>query len=179
MGLDKALLPFRGRPMVEIAVTTLAAVCEHVRIAGNRDDLTKFAPVVHETRYGEGPAAGIEAGMLACGSAWALFMPVDLPLLPATFVRAWADAVMARPATRASYVCSGADPHPALCLIHSDCAAKVSQSVESGVRRVLGVLETLEGLWVADIANFADPMVSARWLTNVNTHEQLDIAERS
>jgi molybdopterin-guanine dinucleotide biosynthesis protein A len=179
MGRDKAVLPFCGRPMVEIALTTLTAVCEQVSIAGNRDDLAKFAPVVHETRHGEGPAAGIEAGMLACGSAWALFMPVDLPLLSADFIRSWADAVMARPATRASYICSGADPHPALCLIHSDCAAEVSQSIEAGERRVLSVLETLEGLWVADVANFADPMASERWLTNINTQEQLDIAEKS
>jgi molybdenum cofactor guanylyltransferase len=179
MGRDKALLPFCGRPMVEIAVTTLAAVCEHVSIAGNRDDLQEFAPVVHETRCDEGPVAGIEAGMRACDSAWALFMPVDLPLLPAAFIRAWGEAVLARPATRASYVSSGDDLHPALCLIHRGCATEVSKSIEAGKRSVRTVLEALEGLWVADAGMFADSASSERWLTNVNTPHELDRAKRS
>ena len=178
MGRDKARLPFRGQPMVEIAVTTLAALCEHVSIGGNRDDLHEFAPIVRETRCDEGPVAGIEAGMLACESAWALFVPVDLPLLPAAFLRAWGEAVLARPATRASYISSGARLHPALCLIRRDCAVEVSQAIESGKRSVRGVLEALAGLWEVDAGNFVDRAVSDRWLTNVNTPQELDRAER-
>ena len=65
MGTDKALLEFCGRPLVEIAVEKLREFCAEVSIAGNRDDLSVFAPVAHETRVDCGPAAGIEAGLKA------------------------------------------------------------------------------------------------------------------
>jgi len=177
MGRDKALLYFRNRPMVEIAVTTLTDLCEHVSIAGNRDDLQEFAPIVHETRCGQGPIAGIEAGLAACESAWALFAPVDLPLLSSSFVRSWIEAVLIRPATRASYLCSSGDPHPALCLLRRDCLPDVSQSIEIGKRRVSSVLELIEGLWVADASMFAEALICKVSLTNVNTSDELRIAE--
>src|ERR1700761_8141432 len=82
MGRDKALLTFRGRPMVEIAVEKLRGFCSAVSIAGNREDLSSFAPVVTETRVDCGPAAGIEAGLQACTELWAMFVPVDVPLVP-------------------------------------------------------------------------------------------------
>jgi molybdenum cofactor guanylyltransferase len=179
MGRDKALLPFRGTPMVNIAVSALAAVCEHVSIAGNRDDLAMFATVVHESRSGEGPVAGIEAGLQWSDSQWAMFVPVDVPLLTPLFLRAWAARVLARPATRVSYVSRGAEPHPALCLLRKECLGEVSKSIDAGERRVQDVLNGLDGLWIADVAKFADPEKSRHYLTNINTRDDLAIAEKS
>jgi molybdenum cofactor guanylyltransferase len=179
MGRDKALLPFRGKPMVEIAVSALAPVCEHVSIAGNRDDLAMFATVVHESRSGEGPVAGIEAGLQRSNSQWAMFIPVDVPLLTPLFLRTWAASVLARPATRASYVSRGAEPHAALCLLRTDCLGEVSQSIEGGERRVQDVLKGLDGLWIADVAEFADQVESRRCLTNINTRDDLALAEKT
>jgi molybdopterin-guanine dinucleotide biosynthesis protein A len=179
MGQDKALLSFRGVPMAETAVTTLTAVCERVSIAGNRDDLAMFAPIAHETRSGIGPVAGIEAGLQSCESAWALFMPVDVPLLPAHFLLTWAQAVLARPATRASYVTQAGDAHPALCLLHKECLLEVSESIEAGKRSVQDLLNGLDGLWLAEAEQFAGPAASAEWFTNINTPEELVVAETS
>ena len=90
MGEDKALLRFCGRPMVEIAVEKLRGFCEEVTIAGNREDLAGFAPVVRESRTGVGPAAGVEAGLGAARQEWAMFLPVDVPLVPEELLRRWA-----------------------------------------------------------------------------------------
>jgi molybdenum cofactor guanylyltransferase len=179
MGRDKALLAFRGRQMIQIAVDTLTEVCERVSIAGNREDLANYAPVVREARLGEGPVAGIEAGLASCSSPWALFMPVDLPLLSPSFIRAWAQAVVARPATRASYICSEENPHPALCMLRRECFADVSQSLKTGTRRVKTVLEAVEGLWVADARALALSSACECDLTNVNTPDDLALTEKA
>jgi molybdenum cofactor guanylyltransferase len=165
--------------MVEIAVTTLTGVCEHVSIAGNRDDLAMFASVVYDTRPGEGPVAGIEAGLLRSDSKWAMFIPVDVPLVTPLFLRAWAARVLARPATRASYVSRGAELHPAFCLLRKECLTQVSKSIKGGGRRVQDVLNGLDGLWIADAAEFADPEESRQCLTNINEPHDFAIAEKS
>jgi molybdopterin-guanine dinucleotide biosynthesis protein A len=179
MGHDKALVPFRGIPMILIALTRLAAVCAHVSIAGNRDDLATFAPIAHENRSGIGPVAGIEAGLQSCASEWALFLPVDVPLLPSHFLLAWAQAVLARPGVRASYVTRNREAHPALCLLHKGCLQEVSEGIEAGKRSIQDLLKGLEGFWPADVAQFADPAESAAWFTNINTADELILAEMS
>ena len=83
MGADKALLRLGGRPLVDIAVEKLRGLCAEVSIVGNREDLREFAPLVMEDRVECGPAAGMEAGLKASRHEWNMFVPVDVPLLPA------------------------------------------------------------------------------------------------
>ena len=99
MGTDKALLELGGAPLVEIAVEKLRTFCEHVSVSGNREDLARFAEVVPETRTGEGPAAGIEAGLRAAREDWAMFVPVDVPLVPAELLRRWCEEAQQRTPT--------------------------------------------------------------------------------
>jgi molybdopterin-guanine dinucleotide biosynthesis protein A len=55
---------------------------------------------------------------------------------------------------------------------------EVLENVEAGKRRVQSILQALEGFWMADVAKFADPVASERWLTNVNTPNELALAEK-
>jgi molybdopterin-guanine dinucleotide biosynthesis protein A len=180
MGEDKALLRFCGRPMVEIAVEKLRGFCEVVTIAGNREDLAGFAPVVRETRVGAGPAAGMEAGLAVAREVWAMFMPVDVPLIPAELLRGWAEAVLAREGVVVSYLRCGRD-QPAFCMLRSECAGRFSAALEGGERR-LGVLleRASEGsLLVYDLDAVGGKDAAGRewWFANVNTPQELAEAE--
>ncbi|HVG27651.1 MAG TPA: molybdenum cofactor guanylyltransferase, partial [Acidobacteriaceae bacterium] len=123
MGRDKALLRFKGRPMVEIAVERLRSFCAAVSIVGEREDLAGFGPVVRGERAGAGPAAGLEAGLRASAGAWAMFTPVDVPLVPEDLLRRWAEAVLAREGAggRLSFLRAAGEPHPVMCLLHREC----------------------------------------------------------
>jgi molybdopterin-guanine dinucleotide biosynthesis protein A len=176
MGEDKALLRFCGRPMVEIAVEKLRGFCAEVTIAGNREDLGEFAPVVREVRTGVGPAAGIEAGLGASRQPWAMFVPVDVPLVPGELLRGWAKAVLATEGMLVSSLRCGRD-QPAFCMLRADCKGKFSQAIEGGERR-LGVLldKASEGrLWGYDMDGEGEQR--ERWFTNVNTPGDLAEAE--
>lgn len=83
MGRDKALLLLGGRPLIEHAVSIFREAGLPVSIAGLRSQsLAGYAPVVEDAEPGLGPLAGICAALGATDAEFAVFLPVDLPLLP-------------------------------------------------------------------------------------------------
>jgi molybdopterin-guanine dinucleotide biosynthesis protein A len=134
MGADKALLELSGRPLIAIAVEKLGKFCAQVSIAGNRDDLEQIAPVVHEPRMECGPAAGVEAGLLACEQSWALFVPVDVPLVPGELLRRWVVEAM-RVDIGVSYL-GIVQKQPAFCLLRRERAEAFRRLLDGGERRL-------------------------------------------
>ena len=86
MGRDKALIEFAGELLVIRALKILREAGLDPRIAGSRGGLEEFAPVIADAEPGRGPLGGICAALAACNEQRAVFMPVDLPLLPASLV---------------------------------------------------------------------------------------------
>jgi molybdopterin-guanine dinucleotide biosynthesis protein A len=179
MGEDKALLRFCGRPMVEIAVEKLRGFCAEVTIAGNREDLGEFAPVVRETRVDVGPAAGIEAGLRVASEEWALFMPVDVPLIPEALLRRWVEMLRPMEGIVASDLYYEGD-QPAFCMLRRECLGRFSEALDGGERRLRVLLrrasEGFEWQFSIDMLYEADPpdrTISDWWFTNVNTPEDL------
>jgi molybdopterin-guanine dinucleotide biosynthesis protein A len=86
MGSEKALVEFAGEPLVVHALRTLRLAGVTGSIAGARLPLECFAPVVADTEPDRGPLGGICAALASTEANWAVFLPVDLPLLPALLV---------------------------------------------------------------------------------------------
>jgi molybdopterin-guanine dinucleotide biosynthesis protein A len=91
MGEDKALVRFAGKPLVERALGILRAARLEASIAGARTGpaLQAFkavAPVVEDAETGRGPLGGICAALASTKARWAVFLPVDLPLIPGTLI---------------------------------------------------------------------------------------------
>lgn len=85
MGRDKALLPWRGRPLIEQQIgTLLAAGVDEVKVSGDRPDYQGVTdPMPHA-----GPVGGIAAVAAACSDGELLIVPVDMPRLqPALLAR--------------------------------------------------------------------------------------------
>ena len=186
MGVDKAMLPFCGRPMVEIAVEKLRGFCAEVSVVGNRDDLRGFAPIVPESRVDAGPAAGIEAGLAAARQEWALFIPVDVPLVPGELLRRWCEEAF-RVYMSVSYLGIWRK-QPAFCLLRSERMASFTRKLDQGERRLEVLLnQTAEAddvvSWMYDEIELyeKDEMPHADqlkfWFSNVNTPEELEEVE--
>lgn len=187
MGRDKALLDFAGRPLIEHALAVLRSINFDPRICGSRPDLARFAPVVPDNHPGCGPLAGIEAALSASGSDPNLFLAVDLPLLPVTFLRWMIERATATNAV-ATIPLFGGRPQP-LCAIYSrrllhgihealaagqfKMMTAISSSAESlgeridafNVESVAAAL--IPGTWPAD-----PPL--RHWFRNVNTPADYD-----
>lgn len=84
MGRDKSLITFDGEPLIARAVAILRAAGLEPRIAGARADLSSFAPTIADDAAfpGLGPLSGICPALQAASARFAVFLPVDLPLLP-------------------------------------------------------------------------------------------------
>ena len=187
MGQDKALLRVGRRPMVEIAVEKLRMFCAEVSIAGNRDDLSGYAPVVREDRVDAGPGAGVEAGLKACKQPWAMFVPVDVPLVPAELLRRWALEAMRDPMSVSYLGASFPNAYwkqPAFCLLEQERQKTFSKLLDEGERGLEELLNRTA--WADHQASFMydeyelypkdqrpDEAIQERWFTNVNTPEDL------
>lgn len=88
MGADKALVELAGQPLVVHALRLLRDAGLSASIAGAQSSLAAYAPVVEDARADSGPLAGVCAALASCSARYAVFVPVDLPFLPASLV-AW------------------------------------------------------------------------------------------
>jgi molybdopterin-guanine dinucleotide biosynthesis protein A len=107
-----------GKTLAERAVATLAQVCERVRIVGS-SQLDPIAATVSDSFLECGPLGGMEAALRDASHEWLLFLPVDLPFLPYTMLRAWAGVHLhqADPALRIGYLEADGRPQPLVCLL--------------------------------------------------------------
>jgi molybdopterin-guanine dinucleotide biosynthesis protein A len=85
-GIDKGLIPFHEKPLIESAIAKLKPQVQTIVINANRN-ITKYAgygyPVImDETPDFSGPLAGFLVGLRACKTPYLLTAPCDSPLLP-------------------------------------------------------------------------------------------------
>lgn len=186
MGRDKALLPFRGVSLIEIAVAKLREFCSHVSIAGNRDDLARFAPVAHEIRRNFGPAAGIEAGLMASMQPSALFIPVDTPLLPANVLKRFVEVGLEMGAGggfREFHLLTDRE-HPAFCMMGTELQPAITALLDQRERKLIRIFHlACAGFnWGVDLKemygeNQPPEDLVKRWFSNINTPQDFAEAE--
>lgn len=155
MGRDKALLEWRGLPLIEHSLQSLRGVAETVRIVGNREDLARFAPVVHDTFPGSGPLGAIHAALASSAHNWNVLLPVDLPLLPPGFLVWMLERVALTEAVATIPIAAGL--HQPLCAIYH-------RAMEPALREVLnaGRLRTIEGVQAAaKSADWPEPRIDS------------------
>jgi molybdopterin-guanine dinucleotide biosynthesis protein A len=87
MGTDKALIELDGKPLIAHALGILRDAGLNPSIAGARSSLEKFAPVVPDLFPDQGPLRGICSALASTSARWAVFLTVDLPLLPPNLIR--------------------------------------------------------------------------------------------
>jgi molybdenum cofactor guanylyltransferase len=85
-GIDKGLIPFHGKPLIESAISRLKPQVNTILINANRS-ITKYShygyPVLmDETPDFSGPLAGFSVGLKHCNTPYLLTSPCDSPLLP-------------------------------------------------------------------------------------------------
>lgn len=85
-GIDKGLIPFHCKPLIESAISRLKPQVSTILINANRS-ITKYAhygyPVLmDETPDFSGPLAGFAVGLKHCKTPYLLTSPCDSPLLP-------------------------------------------------------------------------------------------------
>jgi molybdopterin-guanine dinucleotide biosynthesis protein A len=86
MGADKSLVLLDGEPLVAHALGILRQAGLAASVSGGQPGLSAFAALIEDHRPGLGPLSGICAALASTALPLAVFIPVDLPLLPASLV---------------------------------------------------------------------------------------------
>ena len=138
MGQNKALIEIAGRRLIQHAVDILREAGLKTRIAGGASELSQLAPMVSDMpeESGLGPLAGISAALSACSCRFAVFLPVDMPLIPASLIEYLVrHAVMTQKAVTVVSVAGFTQTFPAII----DCAAieSLRESLHSDDRNCL------------------------------------------
>jgi molybdopterin-guanine dinucleotide biosynthesis protein A len=189
MGQEKALLSLAGRSLIELALGKLRALplAAAPRIAGARADLSGYAQVVPDLHPGCGPLSGIEAALDSTTQPFNLFLPVDLPLLPAQFLN-W---MLCRAETTGACLTVprfNGLPQPLCAVYHRNLLPPIRASLLAGNYKVTAAIPVSDAIDVFDVETVASanqelPGWSAlplfRWFHNCNTPEDTAAIENA
>lgn len=87
MGADKAFLELAGKPLIVRAVEVAREAVPEVKIVGDRRKFAAFGPVIEDVYRDRGPLGGIHAALTSSAAEWNLILGVDLPFVPAQFLK--------------------------------------------------------------------------------------------
>ncbi len=185
MGRDKAQLVLGGQSLLERALDLLRAAGFEPAVAGLRAPVACSAPCIFDATPNAGPLGGIEAALasLPVGREQpVLFIPVDLPLLPAAFL----EVLFARAGhsgARATVPYAGGRPQPLCAVYCSSLADGIGNALRRGDRKVMRVVgelspgSSLDRFRVEILAPLHGWQAAHRWFWNVNTPEDLAAVE--
>lgn len=119
-GLDKALLPLNGRPMIEWVIDRFRPQVDSLILNCNSGEAALAAlgyPIILDAIAGyPGPLAGLHAGMTCANTELLACVPCDVPLLPSDLVVRLHQALAAAKADIAvAHTSSGLQPTFLLC----------------------------------------------------------------
>lgn len=164
MGRDKSLLPAHGTPVIQRLCEALQPRFAQVLVSAN--DAGKYAflgvPVVPDAVAGQGPLAGIAAGLNASPCALNFVIACDIPEVNWAVLR----RLFALAADAEAAVPRNADGRlePLFAVYHRSLAPAMEQALARGAFRIR---EVFEGRRV----RYLDLEATA-WLRNMNTPEE-------
>ena len=186
MGSDKALIKLNGQPLVVHALNIFRGAGLPATIAGARSDLSAYAPVLDDA--GLGPLGGVCAALASTSAAYAVFLPVDMPLLPSPLISLLLEyARSTQSAVTVPSVNGFAQTFP--CVIQRAALPALVSELKAGndgcfsafraaAARLYKPFSSLpvENLVQAGQLEHPDGMPPAFWFLNINTPADLDRA---
>ena len=163
MGTDKALLPVRGRTMLEHMAAQVLAAAGNVTIIADPARYSRFGlPVVADQRQGCGPLGGIVTALGVSEQPWNLITACDMPDLDAPFLIGLLDQAFGlRDPCDCVAPLGPAGLEPLCAVYHRDAMPKLRAALDRKILKMRTVIASLETHLVA----VADP----RRFRNVNT----------
>lgn len=167
MGRDKLTLRVGGETLLERVSHALSARCEEVILAGGGAPPPGVFTVA-DARPGQGPLAGMEAGLAAARFPLVFVAAGDMPFLSAGLVDHLLEVLRERGAL-AAVPDDGGSTHP-LCAAYSrEVLPRLRLALDGGVRAARGFLDGLDAVVYvpkAELRSLGDPDLL---LMNVNS----------
>jgi len=175
MGMDKGLVLFRGKPMIEWSLEIAASVTENIMIISNQSDYKKFGyPIHHDILRGKGPLGGIHTGLTYSNSMHNLVLACDLPMLNSVFI----NYLVSETSEQDKIVVprQGDSMEPLCAIYHKDCLSRIEEAAGSEDLSLHGLIGSLNTKFL-DLDKNA-PYYSPYLFSNINNMEELKELEK-
>ncbi len=137
--LPKALVPFRGRPMIDHVLDRLRPQVDDLIINANEAGtaLDSYGADRVADRLGgyAGPLAGLDAALHLGRADWYLTVPCDSPFLPLDLAARMAHQALQDGAGIVSVICQD-QTHPVFALVKASLASSLARYLEAGERKI-------------------------------------------
>ncbi len=179
MGQEKALLSFRGEPLIARVIHRLQKVTDEILIVTNNPERFAFLGMrcVRDKATGTGAMGGLHAALQEARGELVAVVACDMPFLSADVLKRAAEVLM-NEGVDAVLPCSmeGLEPLHAV-YRRSTCLPVLEEAVARGERRLVSFLPfvRVRELMLAEMEP-VDPY--GRAFINVNTPEEWRIAEK-
>lgn len=168
-GVDKGLVEFDGRALVERVIERIRPQVGPLLISANRNLAAYRAfgyPVLPDADDGlepfPGPLAGLLAGLRAATTRWLAAVPCDAPFLPLDLV----SRLTASLGTSRAAMASVSDrAEPVFCLLHVELADELSTALAHGERRAEA--------WLRSVGAAPAVFLQPEQFANLNTLQEL------
>jgi molybdopterin-guanine dinucleotide biosynthesis protein A len=165
MGQDKALLPFKGRPLIEHVAGEVRAAVGNVALVG---DPSRYAhlgyPMIEDVLPGCGPLAGIHAALKHSTDEWNLVVACDMPEITAEFLERLVERAAAGSADAVLPAGPSGLPEPLCAAYRRRSLDAIASALASGIRKVVVGLQELNiEIW---------SVAEARYFHNLNTPQE-------
>jgi molybdenum cofactor guanylyltransferase len=176
-GIDKGLIPFHQKPLIESAIDRLKPQVGPIIINANRN-ITRYAgygyPVcMDETPDFSGPLAGFLMGLKSCRTPYLLTAPCDSPLLPADLASRLTEELEQKQLQLVYASSKESDgrvwAQPVFCLMHASLKESLSEFLKKGDLKI--------DRWFKEIQSGTVIFEDAKAFANVNTPEELRALE--
>ena len=177
-GIDKGLIPFQGKALIESAISRLKPQVSTILINANRS-ITKYShygyPVLmDETPDFSGPLAGFSVGLKHCKTPYLLTSPCDSPLLPVDLASKMA-AQLEDKDLELVFASSKEDDgkiwsQPVFCLMKSDLQDSLDAFLSKGDLKI--------DRWFKELRSGTVVFENPQAFANVNTPEELAALEK-
>ena len=173
MGRDKLQLMIGGKPLLVRACLALASQCDEILVVGGyAPDGVRCVPDLRPG--GQGPLAGIEAGLLAARHRAVFVAAGDIPFFTGDLAGYLLGLLSSDvPAVVPEF---GGRLYPLCAAYEREVRSKASAALDRGTRSVRELLDTLSGVRYVpeeELRQFGNPELL---LTNINSPEDLDRA---
>ncbi|MEM1393712.1 MAG: molybdenum cofactor guanylyltransferase [Cyanobacteria bacterium P01_H01_bin.150] len=120
MGTDKALVNYKGKPMLQRVYQVAAACTEQVYILTSwaeryQNILPSDCNYLIETQPGKGPVNAFSEGLEQISTDWILLLACDLPLLDLEIIQIWINKLSQIPASTLALVPQRSDVWEPMC----------------------------------------------------------------
>ena len=168
MGMEKALLPLKGRPMIQYVVDTLSSRFSEVVIVGGGKDKYSFLEleVVPDVFEGCGPLGGIQAALNRARPLSVFVLSCDTPFIPVELIEYLLSFKSAAPTTIAI---SNGVLQPLCGLYDSTALGAIEHDLQEGKYSVLKTILNIDHTAVPITPDL--PFFTPQMFWNVNRPE--------